>query len=297
MQRQLNLPISAIHSLMVVCAILVSTSFLVVAAIADGLDPAILTLIRFFLAALLLFPYIYFRYGIRLSWSTLWRGGVISGFLVIFFWCMFLSLRYTSALNTSIIFTLVPSISGMYAMFLVGERLNGQKLIALFCGIIGAVWVLNRGDMAQLLSMQWNRGDLIFIAGCFAIGLYTPLVQLLHRGEPMVVLTFWVLVTGCGWLLLFSGYRLFTIEWQSVPHGVWCGIAYLSFFTTVTTFFLTQYSIQYIGPTRVMAYSYLYPSLVICIEVLMGKGWPQSQTFPGVLIVLVAMFVIQKSED
>ncbi len=286
----------SIHLLMVLCAILASTSFIVGAAIAKGLDPAILTLVRFFLAACILFPYVQIHHGIEVSWSAIWRCGLISGFLVIFFWCMFLSLRYTTALNTSVIFTLVPSISGMYALILVGERLTAGKLIALVCGMVGAVWVIFRGDISMLIFMGWNKGDMIFLAGCFAIGLYTPLVRLMHRGEPMVVMTFWVLVTGSGWLLVVSGYRLFLIDWQLVPSTVYLGIGYLALFTTVVTFFLTQFSISYIGPTRVMAYSYLYPSLVIILELFLGHGWPGVKTLPGVLIVLVAMWVIQRSE-
>ena len=285
-----------IHGLMVICASLVSTSFTVGAAIAGGLDPAVLTLVRFFLASLLLWPYVGLRTGLCFSWSAIGRCGLISGSLVIFFWCMFLSLRYTTALNTSVIFTLVPSISGIYAVFLIRERLKKERLIALACGMVGAVWVIFRGDMSLLSAMAWNKGDLIFLAGCFAMGLYTPLVRLLHRGEPMAVMTFWILVTGCGWLLLIAGHRLFSIDWVGVPLMVWAGIGYLALFTTVLTFFLTQYAVPYIGPTKVMAYSYLYPGLVLLIDLGLGHGWPQGSILPGILIILLAMFVIQRTE-
>jgi drug/metabolite transporter (DMT)-like permease len=284
-----------IHLLMVICASLVATSFTVGAAIAGGLDPAVLTLIRFFLASILLWPYLRLRSGLCFSWSAIWRCGLISASLVIFFWCMFLSLRFTSALNTSVIFTLVPSISGFYAVFLVGERLEKGRLIALGFGMVGAVWVIFRGDLSLFLAMAWNKGDLIFLAGCFAMGLYTPLVRLLHRGEPMTVMTFWILVTGCGWLLLIAGYRLLSIDWAGVPPAVWAGIGYLALFCTVITFFLTQYSVPYIGPTKVMAYSYLYPGLVLVIDLMLGHGWPKGSILPGVCMVLAAMFVIQRT--
>jgi len=67
---------------------------------------------------------------------------------------------------------------------------------------VGAVWVIFRGDLSLFLAMAWNRGDLIFLGGCLAMGLYTPLIRLLHRGESMLVMTFWILITGCIWLLL-----------------------------------------------------------------------------------------------
>lgn len=282
-----------IHLLMVVCSVLVASSFTVGAAISGGLDPAVLTLVRFVLATVLLWPFV--RLRTRLSFSAIWRCGIISASLVIFFWCMFLSLRYTSALNTSVIYTLVPGISGSYAVFLVGERLGRGKLLALGLGLVGAVWVIFRGDMSLLLAMAWNKGDLIFLAGCFSMALYTPLVQLLHRGESMLVMTFWILVTGSGWLLLVSGNRLFLVDWQGVTPMVWAGIAYLAIFTTVISFFLTQYAIPYIGPTKAMAYSYLYPGLVLVLDLALGHGWPGVSVLPGLFLVLLSMVFIQRT--
>lgn len=286
-----------VHLLMVVAAILVSTSFTVGAAITRELDPVVLTLVRFTLAATIFGPLVHFRYGLSFSFSLFLRCALISGCLVIFFCCMFLSLRYTSALNTSVIFALVPSISGGYALFINGERLGPGQLLALICGMVGVVWVIFRGDPVQFLAMEWNRGDLIFLGGCFAMGLYTPLVKLLHRGESMAVMTFWVLVTGSLWLLVFAGTNLSAVAWAHVPVFAWLGIGYLAVFTTIITFFLTQYAVPYLGPTKVMAYSYLYPGLVLLIDLALGHGLPPLRVIPGILVVLAAMFFLQSYQQ
>jgi len=285
-----------IHLLMVVSAALVSTSFVVGAAITDQLDPAVLTLLRFVIATMVFAPLIYCRYGATFSFDLFWRCSIISSCLVVFFWCMFFSLRYTTPLNTSVIFTLVPSIAWFYGFFLVAERLTRGKIMALFCGMVGAIWVIFKGDLSVLLAMQWNKGDLIFLAGGFAIGLYTPLVKLLHRGEPMAVMTFWVLFSGSCWLILFNGYKLPQVGWTDIPAIVWFGICYLAVFTTVITFFLTQYAITFLGSTRVMAYSYLYPGMVLMINLVQGHGLPSLSVLPGIAIVLTSMVILQCSE-
>ena len=282
-----------IHLLMVIASMLVSTSFTVGAAITSELDPAVLTLVRFVLAACIFGPWVYIRYGLGFSFSLFCRCGLISACLVVFFCCMFLSLRYTSALNTSVIFALVPSISAGYALLFAGERLRKEQWLALSCGLIGVIWVIFKGDVSQLFALEWNKGDLIFLGGCFAMGLYTPLVKLLHRGESMAILTFWVLVTGSIWLLFFAGGQLFTMNYQAIPAFAWFGVAYLSVFTTIITFFLTQYAVPYLGPTRVTAYSYLYPGLVLVIDLLLGHGLPPFRDIPGILVILVAMVVLQ----
>jgi drug/metabolite transporter (DMT)-like permease len=290
-----RLPLWAVHVLMLVAATLVSTSFIVGKAITHALDPAVLTLVRFLLAVLLFAPYVALRYGLdRPAGRDLARYGAISASIVGFFWCMFFALRSTSALNTSVLFTLVPGISGLYGAVLLRERLGRARLLALLFGLIGSLWVIFRGDPGRLLALDLNEGDLIFLAGCFAMGFYMPLVKLFHRREPMAVMTFWVLVTGLGWLLLLAGPELAATAWGEVAPAIWAGIAYLAVFTTIVTFFLTQYSTLYLGPTRVMAYSYFYPAMVLVIDWLLGRGLPPLRTLPGVLIVLAAMFVLQR---
>lgn len=279
---------------MFLCAVLVSGSFPVGAAISHDLDPAVLTLIRFFFATILFAPLIWFRHGLTVSFAALARYSVISATLVIFFWCMFFSLRYTTALNTSAIFTLVPSLSGLYAMVLNRERLGKARLIALFLGLIGALWIIFRGDIAQLTSLAWNRGDLVFFVGCLFMGFYTPLIRLLHRGEPMALMAFWIVVTGTLWLLLLAGPKLISVSWADVSTKVWLGIGYLAVFSTIVSFFLTQYCILFLGPTRVMAYSYLYPALVLVLDLLWGGPLPELKVLPGIFIVLSAMIVVQQ---
>jgi len=287
---------SSVHLLMAFCATLVSSSFIVGAAITQELDPGILTFIRFVIASIVFGPWVHYRYGLTFSLPLFLRCGIISGCLVVFFWCMFFSLRYTTPLNTGVIFTLVPSISGIYAIFLVGERLRKAQLIGLVCGMVGALWVIFRGDLSALLAMEWNNGDLIFLGGAFMLGFYAPLVQMLHRDESMAEMTFWVLVSGSCWLLLLNGYKLFEVDWSYISPYVWAGVCYLAIFTTVITFFLTQYAILILGPTRVAAYSYLYPGLILLIQLALGRGLPSLSVMPGIAIVLAAMVIIQFSE-
>ncbi|MFC1513246.1 DMT family transporter [Thermodesulfobacteriota bacterium] len=294
-QEQPHLPLWRIHGLMVLAAILVSTSFVVGKAIADGLDPAVLTLVRFLLATLLFAPYVGRSHGLKLpSWRALRGYATISAALVAFFWCMFASLRYTSALNTSALFTLVPGISGIYGAVLLRERLSLARLLALVFGMVGALWIIFRGDLDLLLALAFNKGDLLFLAGCFAMAFYTPLVKLFYRREPMAVMTFWVLVTGSGWLLLLSAPRLAAVPWGEVAPMIWAGVVYLAVFSTIITFFLTHFVTPLLGSTRVMAYSYFYPAMVLVLDWLLGRGLPPLMTLPGVVIVLLATVVLQR---
>ncbi|MCA1765600.1 MAG: DMT family transporter [Desulfobulbaceae bacterium] len=289
-----SLPLWMVHALMLFAAVIVSSSFTVGEAITHGLDPAVLLLVRYTLAALCLAPIMIMNNGFGLpSMRQLAGYGMISASTVGFFWCMFESLRYTTALNTSVIFTLVPGISGIYSALFLGERLGRNRLLALIFGMVGAVWVIFRGDISRLLILDVNHGDLLFLAGCFMMAAYPPLVKHFHQRESMVVMTFWVLATGIVWLLMISFPKLGNIDWQGVESMVWLGIVYLAIFSTIITFYLTHLATVHLGPTRVLAYSYFYPSIVLAIDWAMGKGLPPAAILPGVVVVTMATVVLQ----
>jgi drug/metabolite transporter (DMT)-like permease len=283
---------SRVHLLLLFSTTLVSTSFVVAEIIAGTLDPLALTFVRFLLATIFLLPIISLKYGLAIKMSAMVRYAAISGCLVVFFWTMFFSLRYTTPLNTSVLFTLVPAISAVYASFINRERITRSLLLALIVGLAGSVWVIFEGDLQRLRALSWNRGDLIFFAGCLAMALYTPLVKLLHRDEPLEVMTFWVLVTGCLWLLPGTVRILLRSSLAAVPTTTWLWIIYLALFSTVISFYCTQYATRIIGPTRTISYSYLYPLLVMALNYILGRGWPPLQVIPGILLTLAAMLLL-----
>jgi len=290
-----QLPLWSVHSLMLIASIIVSSSFTVGEAITHGLEPSVLLLVRYVVAVLCLAPIVVMHHGFSMPPARrLFGYSLISASTVGFFWCMFESLRYTNALNTSVIFTLVPGISGIYSAIFLKERLGRGRLWALFFGMAGAVWVIFRGDLNRFLGLEVNYGDLLFLAGCFMMAAYTPLVKRMHKQESMVVMTFWVLVTGTGWLLLLSFSGLQTVDWQGVEAKIWIGIVYLAVFSTIITFYLTHISTLYLGPTRVMAYSYFYPAFVLLINWSLGKELPPAAILPGVAVVTLATVALQR---
>lgn len=279
---------------MLVSRMLVAIAFPVAAAITHGLEPELLTLVRFALASALFAPFVIMRHGLALpALRSLIGYAAISACVVTFFYCMFAALRQTTALNTGALYTLVPGLAAVYGAMLVRERLGWHRLVALACGLIGALWVVFRGEPDRMLALDLNGGDLIFLGGCMAMGLYMPLVKRFHRAEPAAVMTFWVLLFGTLWLAVLNNTAIWRTDWLAIDPSVYAGIAYLAVFTTIFTFFVQQHATVQIGPTRVTAYSYLNPALVIVVEWAAGLGLPQPIVLPGILIILAAIVALQ----
>ena len=283
------------HALAFLIIVIISTSFPLGEHITHGLDPAVLMCIRFILAALIMAPIVAWREGLALpSARSCLRYLALGAPLAFFFWCMFEALRYTSGLNESAIFTIVPGLSALFGAVLVGERLGLHRLAALVLGMLGALWIIFRGDPARLVNLDVNIGDGIFLAGCVGYAIYGSLIKRLHRDEPVLVQTFWTMVAAGLWLLAASNVKLWRTDWGSVEPVVLGGIVYLAILPTIGSFFLTQYTTLRLGPTRVQAYGYALPAIVLLLDLALGKPAPPLMTVPGLAIVLLASFVVQR---
>lgn len=284
-----------VHGLMLMAIILAASSFPVGALITNALPPELLMFFRFLLAALLFAPFIFLKHGMVLpSKRALLNYIILSIPLVVFFWCMFESLRYTSVVNTGALYTTVPAITAIFA-FIINKDITGKlRTFGLALGTMGALWIVFRGDLDALLRLDLNYGDLIFLVGCLSLGMYNPLVKRLHSGEPMEVMTFWILSAGSVWLLIVSVKGFMQIDLLHIEQSTYFGILYLSLFSTLITFFVINYSTVRIGATKVAAYGFLTPAIVIAISLLIGMEPFEWITVPGLLLIFAAMIVIQR---
>ncbi len=281
---------------MVVYAFLVSTSFPVGAAITDALDPVVLTFVRFVIAAALFGPLALI--GERRAWPgprDLGRYAVISASIVAFFVAMFEALRWTSAVSTGALFTLVPLISAGVALALLRQTTGWRQLALMALGGAGAVWIVFDGSLDRLLALEIGRGEVIFLLGCLAFGAYSPLVKWLHRGESVQDMAFWTIAVGAVALGLIGAPKIATTAWGAVPAGAYLGIVYLAVFSTGVTFLIAKYASVNLPPSKVMSYTYLTPVFILVIEFALGHGWPGASVTVGVVVTVAATLLLQRA--
>lgn len=277
------------HILMLIYTALVSASFHIGQLLIQYMDSITVTFIRFLLGSVLFGLYVIPKYKVKMpNIPSLLRYFAISASMILYFWAMFEALRYTTPLKTGIIYTITPLFTAVYGIFLLKERISPKNFCVLLIAMLGAIWVVIDGSPAKLISMEFNKGDLIFLAGCFSIGLYSPFSKLLHRGEPMPVLTLWTMITGTIWLLLLANTKILKINIAILDHKFLLGILYITIFSTIATFFILQYSSKKLPVSKVMSYVYLIPIFIIVMQISLGEGLPGVAVIPGVVASLFA---------
>lgn len=285
---------------MLLFAALISGSFSLGGLAAPHMDASALTAVRFALSAavlvtvLLLFTRLRKGAGVAFTgllhgpWRFLLLGGLYGGYFV----CMFEALRLSAPMPLSAVFTMAPLMTAGFAYLLAGQRASTSLLAVLTCGALGAVWVIFDADIGDILAFNLGKGEGIFLVGVTGHAVYAALVKKMRREEPLLVFVLGVVASAGLWVIAFGARALVETDWLALPAIVWVTVVYLAVFTTAMTASLLQFAAQRLPASKVMAYTYLPPVLVILIEGASGRGWPALEILPGIVLIFVSLLVL-----
>lgn len=284
------------HLAMLCFSALVAGSFSLGSLVANEIAPAALNAARFGIAAIVIGAVAAVTTGVpRSALQAPWRYFVLGGLFATYFVLMFEGLKTATPVSAAAVFTLTPILSAVAGYLLLSQVTTGRMALALAIGATGALWVIFRADWSAFRAFEIGRGEIVYFWGCIAHAVYTPMVRKLNRGEPAVVFTLGMLMAGCVGLTVYGWSDIRATDWTHLPPIVWIGLLYVSICASAMTFVLLQYATLRLPSAKVMAYTYLTPSWVICWEIALGNGTPNGLVLVGAALTVVALIMLLDS--
>lgn len=288
------------HTLVFIATILIAFSFIVSGKLSGLIDPISLTLFRFVFAFIVLLPFILlikiYREKIKQSF---FKGLKISLFYSLYFILLFKSLETTSALNTATLFTLVPLVTAVFANFVFHNKLSFLKLFIYIIGMIGTIIVIFDGSMDAIISLSFNKGDIVFLFAVLSMAIYSISAKYFYeKDDNALVITLTTLFGGIIWMSLALLIFDIPLEWTKIQgENLWY-MLYLSIGATLMTVFLCQKATVTIGPNNVMAYVYFNPAIVAFIMYIFEGQSINMVVSIGILISFFAtLFLLKLSKN
>ena len=286
------------HGAMLLFSMLVAGSFSLGSLAAPSVDPELVTVMRFALAALILGSMCALRGELKWgSFTAIWRYGVLGAVFATYFVLMFEGLKTAPPVSAAAVFTLTPVVTALASFVILRQITTARIGAALAVGAVGALWVIFRADWQAFKAFEIGRGEFIYFWGCVCHAIYIPLVRLLNRGESAMLFSFGTTCGGTLVLLVWSAQSIVTTDYAALPAIVWGTILYVAVFATAATFVLTQYASLRLPGAKVMAYTYLTPSWVILWEIALGHGAPRGLILGGVALTVLALVALLKHEE
>ncbi|ODA39488.1 DMT family transporter [Desulfosporosinus sp. BG] len=267
-----------IRLLMVLTTIFWSGAFITGKIAVGEFPPFALTFFRFLFALPLIFIILYVREPKNLfprgrQWSALILLGIVGTFC--YHALFFTSLKYTTAINSSLIGAMNPMVTTILAAVFFSERLTLWRLLGIFLSFSGVFLFITNGDLQLISQFQFNKGDLIMLLAvcCFAV------YSLLSRRYMKQYLLSPLMVTAYTFLICVVISIPFVL-WEnpatylsSATLRGWLSILYMSVFASVLGYLFQMVAIQRIGAPRTAIFINLVPIFTIIQSVtILGES-------------------------
>jgi drug/metabolite transporter (DMT)-like permease len=263
-----------------------SSNFIIGKLLIDKVPPWTLNTGRFTVSALLLVPALLYlkERPPRHTWLTLVLMSVTG--VTAFNAVLYTGLRYTSAINATLVNATTPVTTALIAWLMIGERITRQRVVGILLSFAGIGWIVSRGSLAALLSLNFNFGDVIIFFATSLWGFYMVMAKPMMRHLSPLALTSITTILGALFLLPISAFEL-----QRQPADLWrtdvvLSFLYLGIFPSFLSFILWNRSIRTFGPGRAsLAYNMLPLFAVILAEIFLGETLKGYQVLGGVAII------------
>jgi drug/metabolite transporter (DMT)-like permease len=255
--------------------------------------PVMLTILRWAIAIVVLFPLLKKNGGKMLpSKDSILPLFLMGASGVVFFNIFqFLAIAQTSAINTGLISTLNPlSIALASALFL-HEKIKFRQLLAMLFSLFGVLVVLSKGSLNRILSLHFNNGDLWMVAAVILWGIYSVMGKWAMKKVPPITATFYSGFFGLVMLLPFN-LKDFQITNINVPFIL--ALVYTGIVSTVVCMTLWNIGVQKIGTVKAGIFLNFNPIFTAILAFFILHETLKWAEFAGSIIVITGCFLFSR---
>jgi drug/metabolite transporter (DMT)-like permease len=260
------------------------------------IPPVTLSFLRWALAFLIVLPFAW-KHLVH-DWRAL-RGGLgimivisvtgIGAFNTLQYW----ALEYTQALNTVLLQSAGPLIVAIWSLILLGVRITLAQAFGVVLSLIGVLVILLHGDLTTLTSVEFNKGDIIFMAALVIFGFYS----VLSLKRPAIHgLTFAAFTFGCGAACLIP-----LVIWEMLSRPLMTlnvsnllSVLYVAVFPSTVAYLCWNRGIHLIGANRAAPFFHMVPLFGSAMAMVFLGERPRLFHAVGFALVLTGVFVASR---
>ena len=275
----------------IITGILFGGSFIAAKYALEDLGPLSATLLRYGVALLFLWLLLPWQKkdAIRIKRNDLPQMFLLGLFGIAgYHYFFFTSLNFTDVANTAIINASSPMLTALAAAFFVGETLKKINYIGVLFAFAGVLLLITKGQLAILLGLNFNPGDLLMLCAVLCWVVYALLIKNIANRYSAFTTAFYATFMGVFMLAvpailegLFS--QLSTIS----SKAIW-GVLYMGTGASGLAFILYNKSIAEIGATKTSGVVYSLVPLVAAVLAWLFFSDPLTP----VLLISAALIIV-----
>jgi drug/metabolite transporter (DMT)-like permease len=207
---------------------------------------------------------------VRRAWPILILLGVLG--IGAFNTILYIGLQTTTAVNSVLLQSLQPGLILLLGVLLFGERTRFLQLVGIAISLAGALIIVSRADMAVMLGLAFNVGDLIIMVAVLIWSLYSVL---LRKGPKVHPLSFLAVTFAVGVVSVLPFYVAEVASGRLIESRTesWLAIGYVCIFPSFLANLCFNRGVELIGSSAVGLYLNILPVMgAVLAAVFLGEA-------------------------
>jgi drug/metabolite transporter (DMT)-like permease len=277
---------TTVYLLVTASAFFWGANFVLAGPVLANLPPLWAAAVRFLLGTLLMFAIAGLRREELLGLLRRHAGAYlllgtagITAFNLLFFY----ALQSTSANSAALIMAINPLLTVLLAAAFLGEKPGARHLLALPVALLGVLVVISHGDLGNLASLSFSRGDLLMLSATLSWALYNVLTRRYMPPGSAIANTSWIMAVGAFLLLacaLGSDSHIHMLDGRAM-----FAMTIMVVGGTVLAYLFWGIGIKHLGAARTAIFINLVPVFAMLTSASLGT-LPSAAQLGGGLLVL-----------
>jgi len=220
----------------------------------------------------------------------------ISGYFIV----QYSALKYTTAVNASLLIAISPIFIALYMHFSKNELINKLQGYGILISFLGVCLIITNGKINGLFSNSSVIGDGLMIINAGMLAIFTIRAKyLLKKYDPFVLIAYMnisALITLIPIVFtnnFISKTSLFNVI-GGIENKTYLAALYLAMFCTVIGYYGWYRGIKELGASRTSVFNYLNPLVATITSNLLLHEGMTTYTFLGSLLAISGLLINNK---
>ena len=285
--------------IMLVCATLFWAGNFVVGKIAflTNIPPLSLVFYRWLLVWFVLLPFTYkeiikYKDTILDNLPLLFFLGFTSVGLFNSF--TYLSLIHTQVINATLFNTAIPAVIILLCFLFNVEKTNKFQILGLVISVLGILSIITKLDIEILLSLNFNKGDIIMIGGVITWGIYSTLLKKKKFTLPLLTLVHVICTFGLISVLPQFLYEFYQGKLIKIDIDLFYILIFLALFPSIGSYYCWAGAVSIIGANRAGIFLSLIPLFSTIMAIIFFNEQFNFYHFLGAILIVLGLFLSNK---
>ncbi len=206
----------------------------------------------------------------------------------------YLSLVHTQVINASLFNTAIPAIIILLCFLFNIEKTNKFQILGLIISVCGILAIITKLKLSILLSLNFNKGDLIMIGGVLTWGIYSTLLKKKQFTLPLLTLVHVICTLG-----LISVFPQFLYEYSNeqiikFDTNLVYTLIFLALFPSIGSYYCWAGAVSIIGANRAGISLSLIPLFSSIMAIVIYDEVFKFFHLIGAILIILGLFLSNK---